>query len=71
MATAELDRKATRQFELRRRGLKQLEIAKRAGVSEATVSRVLAGTTRHEGVEAAIAEATGLPRDVLFPSVAA
>lgn len=67
MPKVDLSRKALRQFELNRRAIKQAAVAERSGVSEATVSRVIAGIQRHHAVEIAIAELTGLPREMLFP----
>lgn len=67
---ARLSRKARLQAVLRDRGISQAEIGRRTGTSEATVSRVVAGTQRHERVEQAIADALEVERDELFPAPA-
>lgn len=51
-------------------GLDQTDIATRAGVSRQAVSHVMRGFMRSERVEIAIADATGYPRDALFPDAA-
>jgi len=50
-----------------RKGITQAEIARRLGVSSATVSLVVSGRMRSRRVEQTIAEALGLPREILWP----
>lgn len=50
-----------------RKGITQAEIARRLGVSGATVSLVVSGRMRSRRVEQAISEALGLPRELLWP----
>lgn len=50
-----------------RKGITQAEIARRLGVSGATVSLVVSGRMRSRRVEQEIAEALGLPREILWP----
>lgn len=72
-------RKAAIQYELRRRGIDQAEVARRAAVSEGTVSKVFTGTypvateygrRTRDRVEQVVAELTGLSREALFGSTA-
>jgi lambda repressor-like predicted transcriptional regulator len=66
-----LSRKALLQAALRDCGVSQAEIARETGVSEPTVSRVIAGTQGHPLVELVIADKLGVTREELFPSRAA
>lgn len=50
-----------------RKGITQAEIARRLSVSGATVSLVVSGRMRSRRVEQAVAEALGLPREILWP----
>ena len=50
-----------------RRGITQAEIARRLGVSGATVSLVVSGKMKSRRVEQTIAEALGLLREILWP----
>lgn len=68
MPAIDTDRKAAIQFELRRRGITQKQIAAATAVTEGTVSKVLAGVFRNPRVEAEIEQRTGLK---LFPDPAA
>ena len=56
---------------LLQKGVRQVEIAKRARVTPATVSRVIAGKKRTPAVRKAIARACGVQVEDLWPSQAA
>lgn len=62
-----LSRKALLQAALRDRGVSQAALARHAGVSEPTVSRVVAGVQANAAVEQAIAAVLGVSREELFP----
>lgn len=55
------------QYALKKAGDSQAEIARRCGVSQVTVSYVVAGKTTSRPIAEAIATATGLPLDTLWP----
>lgn len=57
------DRKA----ELVRRGVRQATIGRRVGHSRAYVNQVISGRRRSKRIEAAVAEALGLPVAEVFP----
>jgi transcriptional regulator with XRE-family HTH domain len=63
-----LSRKALLQAAMTDKRISQAEIARRSETSEATVSRVVAGTQRNDAVENALAAALGMAVDDLFPS---
>lgn len=55
------------QFLMRRNGVTQAEIARRVGVAPVTVSNVITGSTTSRRIAQAIAEATGLSIQALWP----
>lgn len=63
LALSPNDRKA----ELKRRGITGRQIARQLAVGDDAVSHVLAGRSRSERIETAIAEALGLPVEKVFP----
>lgn len=59
------------QFRLKLRGIQQKEIAAHLGVTPAFISQVINGKRRSAKVEKALAKFTGIPRQALFPELAA
>jgi len=55
------------QYALKKAGTSQAEIARQIPCSPVTVSYVVAGTTTSRRIAEAIATATGLPLDTLWP----
>lgn len=64
---AKLSRKVLLQAAMKDRGVSQADIARETGLSEATVSRVIAGTHRHPAVEQLVATKLELDPADLFP----
>lgn len=55
------------QYALKKAGISQAAIARQVSVSQVTVSYVVAGKTTSRPIAEAIATATGLTLDVLWP----
>lgn len=55
------------QSAIKKTGTSQAEIARQLRVSQVTVSNVVTGTTTSRRIAEAIATATGLPLDTLWP----
>lgn len=55
------------QYALKRAGLTQADIARECRVSKVTVGYVVSGITTSRRVASAIANATGLPMETLWP----
>lgn len=59
------------QYLLKIRGKRQKDLAKKLGVTEASVSQVINGHRRSKRIEKALARMVGMPHKALFPELAA
>ena len=66
-----MERAAKIQYLLKVKGTKQQDIANSLGVDKSTVSQVINGKRRSERIARALAKATGIRYEALFPEVAA